>query len=387
VADKPSIAVLPFTNMSGDPEQQYLSDGITEDIITQLARFKTLTVLARYITFNRALSTGSAVDVGRDLGVSHVLEGSVRKVGGTLRITAQLIDAGTGGHVWAERYDRDSADVFAVQDDVVASIVAALEGRMVSAAAASARLKPTTSWSAYDFLLQGRELCNSYREPEAITYFARALAIDPNYAQAHAWNALALTISYAVNGETANLALARSAAERALSLDSNDSTAHWAYAMVLTWSKEHARAGSHFDRAVALNPIDVQIQADRANWLRFCGRLEESLASIDGLLARVPMAPAWFWAIRGGVLFNLKRYREALDSLSNLPDKQQTTLVYIAAAHAYLGESSQAAKALQDAKQSNPAMGLKRLVSNTPEMNSAVLQHLMDGLNIAGLSE
>ena len=385
--DTPSIAVLPFTNMSGDPEQQYLSDGITEDIITQLARFKTITVLARYATFNRAPRTGSAVDVGRDLGVSHVVEGSVRKVGGTLRITAQLIDAGTGGHLWAERYDRDSADVFAVQDEVVASIVAALEGRLVSAAAASARLKPTTSWSAYDFLLQGRELCNFYREPEAATYFARALAIDPNYTHAHAWQALALTITFTFNADLATLEQARNAAERALSLDSNDATAHWANAMVLLWSKEHKRAGSHFERAIALNPMDPQIQGDKANWLRYCGRREESLDAINELLARVPFAPTWFWAIRGGVLFNMRKYREALDSFSNLPDKRQPTLIYIAAAHAYLGESRHAATALQEGKDANPDMRLNDVVAVTPEMDGSALQHLLDGLRMAGLSD
>jgi adenylate cyclase len=309
--DKPSIAVLPFTNMSGDPEQQYLSDGITEDIITALARFKSLTVLARYATFHRARTAGSAVDAGRDLGVTHVVEGSVRKVGATIRITAQLIDAGTGSHVWAERYDRDSADIFAVQDEVVAAIVAALEGRMVTAAAASARLRPTTSWSAYDFLLQGRELCNYYREPEAVAYFTRSLAIDPNYTQAHAWHALALTISFSFNADPVTLELARKAAERALSLDNNDATAHWANAMVLLWSKEHKRSGSHFERAIALNPIDPQIQGDRANWLRYSGRLEESLDAINELLSRDPFAPAWFWAIRGGALFHEKISRSA----------------------------------------------------------------------------
>ena len=163
---KPSIAVLPFTNMSGDPGQQYISDGITEDIITELARFRGLSVVARHASFHFANKGKSHIEVARELGVAYVVEGSLRKLGDRIRITAQLVDARTGNHVWADRYDRDAQDIFAIQDLVVAAIVTMLEGRMYAAEAAKARAKPTTSWSAYDCLLQGRDLCDHQRDAE-----------------------------------------------------------------------------------------------------------------------------------------------------------------------------------------------------------------------------
>jgi adenylate cyclase len=164
---KASAAVLPFDNLSGDQSQQYISDGITEDITTELARFSRLTVASRLAAFHYGGKGKNPVEAARALGVASVVEGSVRKSGSRLRITAQLIDARTGSHVWADRYDRDLADVFAVQDEVVAAIVSMLEGRMATAEAAVARAKPTASWSAYDYFLQGRELCNRNREPQS----------------------------------------------------------------------------------------------------------------------------------------------------------------------------------------------------------------------------
>ena len=182
-----SIAVLPFDNLSSDPDQQYISDGITEDITTELARFSGLSVAARHAAFHYGGKGKNIADVARELGVAFLVEGSVRKSGDRLRITAQLIDTRTGNHVWADRYDRDCEGIFAIQDQVVSSIVSMLEGRMVATEAAKARGKPIASWSAYDCLLQGRELANSYREPEAVPLLVRAVTISPQFALAHAW--------------------------------------------------------------------------------------------------------------------------------------------------------------------------------------------------------
>jgi adenylate cyclase len=232
IVKRPSIAILPFANMGGDPAQQYLADGITEDITTELSRFRGLSVAARLAAFHFAGKGLSPDAIARQLGVAFLLEGSVRKLGDRVRVTAQLIDATSGSHVWAERYDREARDIFSVQDDVVASIVTSLEGRMTTAGAASARRKATANWSAYDCLLQGRELTNEYREPEAIPYFRRAIAIDPDFALAHAWLAVALTISDLVMVEADGLTEASAASLRALALDEGDATAHYARALV-----------------------------------------------------------------------------------------------------------------------------------------------------------
>ena len=187
--DKPSIAVLPFTNMSGDPEQEYFADGITEDIITELARNRGLFVIARNSTFTFKGSSVDIAEVGRKLGVRYVVEGSVRKGGKRVRITAQLIEAATGSHVWAERYDRDLEDIFAVQDEVTRSIVVAVPGHLESDIVKASRRKPTESLGAYDHYLRGIEIAYRWRNdeiPQAMAEFESAVKLDPNFARAHA---------------------------------------------------------------------------------------------------------------------------------------------------------------------------------------------------------
>ena len=252
-----SIAVLPLDDLSSDHNQQYLADGIAEDIITELSRFRNLQVAARHASFHLRGKGINPLQVAHDLGTEYVVEGSVRKTGDKIRVTVQLIDVRTGNHVWAERYDRQSYDIFAVQDEVVSAIVATLEGRMVSAAAEFARKKPTSNWTAYDFFLQGRELSNLGLEKEAVPLFERATAIDPNFAQAHAWLTMARLGTYWFDVDPASLALAAVTANRALALDSNDPTVQQANGMVLLWQREHERAGVHFDRAIALNPVEL----------------------------------------------------------------------------------------------------------------------------------
>jgi adenylate cyclase len=382
-----SIAVLPFDNLSGDAGQKYLSDGITGDITTELARFKSLFVAARHASFHLAERKASLAQVARDLRVNYVLEGSARKSGERLRISAQLIDARTGVHVWAERYDRNAIDIFAVQDEVVATIVATLEGRMTAAAAQLTGRKPTAIWSAYDCLLRGRELANLGKEKDAVPLFSRAAAIDPNFAQAHAWLAIGLLATYWFNADLATLNEAAHCARRALTLDSGDPTVHHANAMVLLWLRQHDRAGKQFDRAINLNPSDMQIRADRANWLRYCGRPEEALAAIDEAFGRNPFPPHWFWRIRGGALLQLKRYGEAVDSLENMPDKDHTVYAQLAAAHAYLGDKRSAAVALANAKELRPALTVGEVKAIAPYRDRAALDHYLDGLRNAGLAD
>ena len=224
--DKPSIAVLPFTNMSGDPEQEYFSDGISEDIITELSRFRTLFVIARNSSF---AFKGGGVDIkqiGRKLGVQYVVEGSVRRAGNRVRITAQLIEAETGNHIWAERYDRDLEDIFAVQDEVTRSIVAVLPGRVQNSVAEQASRKPTDNLKAYEHMLRGKALrdgLNAIDTAKARQHYEKALAIDPDYARAYMY----LADTYVVDGwlglaNTNAPDMALRLARKGASLDNND---------------------------------------------------------------------------------------------------------------------------------------------------------------------
>ena len=307
--------------------------------------------------------------------------------GERIRITAQLIDARTGNHVWAERYDRECHDIFAVQDEVVAAIVTTLEGRMVAAAALQARKRPTSSWTAYDFFLQGRELADANMEKEAVPLFSRAAAIDPDFAHAHAWLAIALLGRYWFDTDPQTLHEASLAAQRAMELDSNDPTVHHANGMVMVWLREYERAGIHFDRAVTLNPADAQIRADRANWLRYAGRPEEALASIDDALQRTPFPPHWFWRVRGGILLELRRYGEAVAALDNMPQKNHVAWLTLAAAHDHLGHAALAAQALAKARELRPSISSRELIAVMPHAHRDALNPLLDGLRNSGLPE
>jgi adenylate cyclase len=386
---KVSVAVLPFDNMSGDPGQQYISDGITEDITTELARFSGLTVASRLAAFHYGGKGKSPVEAARPLGVAYVVEGSVRKSGSRLRITAQLIDARTGNHVWADRYDRDLADVFAVEDEVVTAIVSMLEGRMATAEAAVARTKPTNNWSAYDFFLQGRELCNRNRDSEAVPFLNKAVSIDPQFALAHAWLAIALTVSnvYSRASDPSFATRANDAADRALELDTNDAASQWAKAMVLLWRGDNVRARPYFERALALNPSDIQIQGDYASWQRESESPEKALATIDKLISKGPFVPEWFTIVRGLALFDLTRYVEAIDCFENLPSHSVEAWLCLVAACAQIGDVSGTEKALSKLVALRPDLTLNKVANlygyKTPDRQ----EHLVTALRKAGLPE
>jgi adenylate cyclase len=222
-ANKPSIAVLPLVNMSGEPEQQYFADGITEDIITELARFRHIHVLSRISSFQYAGRSADIKRVGRELGVQYVLEGSVRRIGNRIRITAQLIDVQSGNHIWADRFDRDQEEVFAVQDQVVRRIASTLPGRMLAAGLEQAKRKTPASLSAYDCVLQADAL--PFDDPEAEKkardLYEKAIELDPNYARAHALLGLNICHEWVkdMTGSTAELDRAYSLVKKAVALD------------------------------------------------------------------------------------------------------------------------------------------------------------------------
>jgi adenylate cyclase len=304
-SDKPSIAVLPFENMSGDPEQDYFADGITEDIITELARNHSLLVIARNSCFQ---FRGPSVDIGavrRALSVRYIVEGSVRKMTGRIRITAQLIDAVTQGHLWAERYDRDIQDIFAVQDEVTRAIVTTLGGRIVVSGAEQTRRKPTKDWVAYDYFLQGRVSDYHYDINHTIDSLRRATELDPDYTQAHAWLATYLCMRYLVDERPKTVEEAAVHARKALILDENDAYAHDGMGWVALRQKQFDLAGQHFERATGLNPHDVSIAVDRANWLMYVNRFGRgSPVSGPGAPARPLLSDVPLGSARSNVVFS-----------------------------------------------------------------------------------
>ena len=288
--------MLPFANLNPDPEQQYLSDGITEDIITELARHRDFLVMARNASFQYREKTVDVKRVGRELGVEYLVEGSLRKAGKRLRITAQLVEVATGAHLWAERYDRDVQDVFTIQDDVTQTIAATLVGQLGRRVAERTRRKPTESWAAYDYYLQGREYALFRYEPAtAKLLLKRALELDPTFASAHAVLSFVLVLLFFddLSDGTLNAALAE--AETALSLDENEPWSHLAMGFACTFLRRFDLAGVHHAKSVTLNPNDAQAAFVHAHWLTRVGRTEEALREFDRALRLDPFMPNIYW--------------------------------------------------------------------------------------------
>src|SRR5438477_5237032 len=280
MSKKPSIAVLPLVNMSGDPEQEFFADGLTEDIITELSRFRDLLVISRNSTFVYKGKAVKVQDIAREFGVEYVLEGSVRKAGDRIRVTVQLIDAETDRHIWADRYDRELEDIFAIQDEMTRAIVATLPGRVEAATHDRAKRKPTDNMAAYECVLTAKVLHHrSVREDnaEAQRLLDRAIALDPNYAHAHAWKGCVLGQAWTYDwcaDRDATFQQVAAELETALALDDNDSDVHRILAALNLNREEHDKATYHQERALALNPnydLVVVQQGELLTWLGLTG--------------------------------------------------------------------------------------------------------------------
>lgn len=386
--NRPSIAILPFVNQSDDADQAHLSDGITEDIITELSRYHSLLVIARSSSFQFRGAAADIEEIRRKLGARYIVEGSVRKIGDRVRVSAQLIDALTKGHLWAERYDRPVEDIFSVQDDVAAAIAATLEGRIAARGAEMVRKKPTKDWNAYDCFLQGRELMHRYRSAESVGWFERALTLDPDYVHAHAWKAIAQVSTYVIDGwqDSAALDQGLASAQRAVELDEADGWSHQAMGYALLWKDQVELAGTHFDRAISLNPNDVSIACDRANWLLYVDRLDEALQSLDRAMRRDPFPPTWAWEIRGSVLYQLKRYEEAA-AYSKVGRDYFWMPAFLAASYAQAGQIEHAATALRQFMSVRPDITCSTFGRALWCGSGNWRAHILEGMRKAGLPE
>jgi adenylate cyclase len=298
--DKPSIAILPFANMSGDPDQQYFSDGITEDLITEMSKINCLLVIARNSTFQYRDKSIDIRRVGRELGAQYVVEGSVRRSGSRVRITAQLIDADSGNHIWAERFDRTLEDIFALQDEVTEAIVGALPRRLEDAALERARRKPVTSLSAYEYLLHAEWMwLHSGNNEEILALLEKAVRADPRYARAHA--RLAQIHAYLhVMGQLSsdeNCRKAQDCAQRAVSFDDADARIHGLVAASYLLCGPHDLADYHSDKAIALNPNDAEVMFRRGCTLAYRGDPQTALDWFRRAMRLDPQRPSFREAI------------------------------------------------------------------------------------------
>jgi TolB-like protein len=317
--EKPSLAVLPFSSPGISVKHAYFADGMVEDIIAALSRFKSLFVIARNSSFVYKDRTVDIKRVGRELGVRYIVEGSVRKTGNKLRVAIQLIDAESGYQLWSERYERGLEDVFAMQDEIARAVVSTLPGRLEDAGRDIAIRKHTSNITAYDLVLLGNEQwrrLNSSALAEARKRFRAAAALDPNYARAHAniaWTIVCEAFLEAPARMTVGEALRE--IETALDIDNNDAWSHGVFAQVLFLQKEDDRAEMHFNRALALNPNDADVAAVFANVLVYWGRWREALGWI-GMAKRLnPFSPNLYHWYHALALYSGHQYRAAIETL------------------------------------------------------------------------
>ncbi|WP_353646677.1 adenylate/guanylate cyclase domain-containing protein [Mesorhizobium sp. WSM2239] len=391
---KLSIAVLPFANMSGDAEQEYFADGISEDIITALSKLSQLFVIARNSSFTFKGRNVNVQEVSRNLGVHYVLEGSVRKSGNRVRITAQLIDATTGGHLWAERFDRDLTDIFAVQDDVTQQIVDALALSLTEGDRQRLATEHTGNVEAYDYFLRGRELWHRLTKETNIAareLLQRAIELDTKFASAYAFLALTHALDYVNRWSPSppkSLEQAEVVATRAVALDDRNPWAHWALSLGNLYMRRHDKAISEAQRAIALNPNFVEGHVSLGEALYYSARAEEALKYFEQAKILNPYFPDVLLHFHALASFQLGRYEEAAGLLKQRLTRNPVTDVsraLLAACCGHLGRFDEARAAWQEVFRVNPDYSLEYRRKVLPYKNPEDFELLVDGLRKAGL--
>ncbi|PWT77639.1 MAG: CadC-family transcriptional regulator [Acidobacteria bacterium] len=399
VPDKPSVAILPFTNLSGDPEQEYFAEGIVEEITAALSRIRWLFVIARNSSF---MFKGRAVDVkeiGRELGVRYVLEGSIRKASNRVRVTGQLIDASSGAHLWADRFDGSLEDVFELQDEITAKVIGAIAPKMEQAEMERAKRKPTGSLDAYDYYLRG--LASTYlgtKEAiaEALSLFNRAIEHDPDFGAAHgmaAWCHLWRHVNGWTSDRSEEEAETQYLVRRAALIGKDDAVALCFGGLVLAFVTGDCEGGiALIDRALALNP-NLAAAWNASGWVRaFLGETDVAIEHIQRATRLSPLDPLMFVMhhVTGLAHFVAGRYREAALSAGKALREQPNFLASVrlsAVSHALSGHLDQARNCVVRARELDPAMRLSNLKDRVGPFRPEDFSKYREALQIAGLPE
>lgn len=382
----PSIAVLPFTNMSGDPEQEPFADGLTEDLITDLSRVSGLFVIARNSTF---VYKGQAIDaraIARDLGVRYLLEGSARRLAGRVRINAQLIDAVGGGHLWAERFDRSLDDIFTVQDEVVSKIVDALVGRLAPAP----RQRPA-SMAAYDLCVRARTLVaqSPHTAEEARLLLQQAIALDADYAEAHRWLAFYFWESWTTSAEPVepNRTNAIAEAEAAVALDPNDAGNRYLLGHLRAYQARWAESEAEYAAALKLDPNHADAWAFLSDVSVLRGRPHDAIEQIQKALRLNPYPSGRYYWLLGGAQYAAHQYESAVETLRKEATYRSGSRRTLAAALAQLGRLEEARQEAKLFIVSNPKFTISAWVASHPFPDEQTRQHFIEGYRKAGLPE
>jgi adenylate cyclase len=392
--DKPSIAVLPFVNISGDPEQEYFSDGLTEEIITALSKFPKLFVIARHSSFSYKGKSVKVQQVGRELGVRYVLEGSVRKTADRVWITAQLIDDLTGHHLWSEKYDRDLEDIFALQEGITKEILMALQVKLTEGDQARLWAKGTRNFEAFMKQTIGREyflrftIEDNFRSRQLRE---EAIALDPEYARAIiglAWTHMGDLWVGSSKSPGESLEQAEELAQKALALDASLPDVYQLFAWIYLMKKQPEKALAHAEKAVALSPNGAEFQVVLGQCLNALGRPEEAIPFFEKAFRLNPLPPSFYFASLGTAYRMLGRYEEALAEFKKALRVQPNSLyanVYLAAMYSLLGREKEAREAATGVLRLNPKFSVEHFVKTMTFKSQAEKDRYLECLHRAGL--
>ena len=388
--DKPSIAVLPFNNMSGDPEQDYFSDGISEDLITELSKIPGLFVMARHSSF---AYKGQAADVKRisnDLGVRYLLEGSVRRAGSRVRINAQLIDAATGGHVWADRYDRDLEDIFALQDEVIHKIIHVLMEKFGRKDMDVAEHDRPANIKTYDLVLRGRELYHRYTAKDNIQakeFLKKATELDPSYAQSYIWLGFCHWIDWQNDWSKSGIDLIDSCYEVAIDavrLDPREPLAHLILGVAHFFRRDRELALKAYQEALRLQPDQPDVLAHYSELLTCDGHPNEGIQWLRKAMRLNPHYPGFYSWFLGLAQYAARQYEDAVKTLREAPQLGVGRRI-LAASLGQLGRVDEARAEAQEFLKGNPNFSAQFWASTEPFEDEADGQHFVEGYLKAGL--
>ena len=387
VPGKPSIVVLPFVNVGNDPEQDAFADGLTEDLITDLSRIPGLFVIARNSAFAYKGKALAVHGIAEELGVRYLLTGSAQRAAGRVRINAQLVDAASGDHLWAERFDHRLDDVFAVQDEVTARIVEALLGRLNSAPPRNR----TENLEAYDLVVRARRSMDDTTQAarEAHLMLKRAISLDPGYAEPYRWLAMNHWMGPVHSGgpTESSRKIALELARKAVAIDPNDAGCRWVLAYLLAYERSFAEADQEFARAVELDPNEADAWAALSDIAVLAGRIDEGLEHIHKAFRLNPFAPSWYYLALGQAQYAARQYETAVETLKSEETYRTSSRRFLAASLAQLGRLDEARAEAELFLVGNPDFTIGHWAATEPFRDAATLEHFVQGYRKAGLPD
>jgi TolB-like protein/class 3 adenylate cyclase len=390
LATKPSIAVLAFNNMSGDPEQEYFSDGISEDIITDLSKLSELHVIARNSTFTYKGKPVDVKRVGRELGVHYVVEGSVRKAGNRIRVTGQLVDTATGAHLWADRFDRELNDIFAVQDELTQEIIAALKVKLTPEQKCRLVRKSTITVEAYNFFLRGREqamIQTKSNNIEARALLESAIAISPGFAAPHAYIAFTRLTDYLIFGDLHSLQAGLQIAAQAIAMGEDDPYPHFVHSIALVAYREYDKALAEVQRCLALAPNLAEGHMQLANVYYYSGDPSRAVDTLNAYMRLDPFYPPLALHFLAQAQHSLGQFDAAVTTLKRRLEREPSENGYalLASCYGHLGEIDESRSAWAEVMRIAPDFLVERRWGVMPFKNPHEYARRVEGLRKAGL--